>query len=81
MASNLERARAMLTGKVAPPSTPTAVSVSQPLESETVKQAEALGVFTGREGNLFDPQARITRGETAVVLYRSLDKLELLDNN
>ena len=40
MASNLERARAMLTGKVAPPSTPTAVSVSQPLESETVKQAE-----------------------------------------
>ena len=48
---------------------------------ETVKQAEALGVFTGREGNMFDPQARITRGETAVVLYRSLDKLELLDNN
>ena len=53
MASNLERARAMLTGKVAPPSTPTAVSVSQPLESETVKLAEneCVSAFCEWEGH------------------------------
>ncbi|WP_142827175.1 S8 family serine peptidase [Planococcus soli] len=46
---------------------------------ESVKQAYALGLITGREGNIFDPLAKITRAETAVVLYRALEKMELLD--
>ena len=47
--------------------------------SEAVSQAHALGLITGRDGNIFDPLAKITRAETAVVLYRALDKMELLD--
>ncbi|MBT2571999.1 S8 family serine peptidase [Planococcus sp. ISL-110] len=46
---------------------------------ESVKQAYALGLITGRDGNIFDPLAKVTRAETAVVLYRALDKMELLD--
>ncbi|ANU13981.1 putative lactocepin precursor [Planococcus halocryophilus Or1] len=46
--------------------------------SESVAQAYALGLITGRTGNIFDPQAKITRGETAAVLYRALDKMDLL---
>ncbi|MBD8013347.1 S8 family serine peptidase [Planococcus wigleyi] len=47
--------------------------------AEAVSQAYALELITGRQGNVFDPQAKITRAETAVVLYRSLEKMELLD--
>ncbi|MGB6408710.1 MAG: S8 family serine peptidase [Planococcus donghaensis] len=46
--------------------------------SESVAQAYALGLITGRTGNIFDPQAKITRGETAAVLYRALEKMDLL---
>lgn len=46
---------------------------------DSVKEAYALGLITGRDGNIFDPAAKITRAETAVVLYRALDKMELLD--
>ncbi len=45
---------------------------------ETVKQAAALGIVNGREGNKFDPKANATRAESAVMLYRSLEKLEEL---
>lgn len=42
---------------------------------ETVKQATALGVVNGRAGNKFDPKANATRAESAVMLYRALDRL------
>lgn len=45
MASNLERARAMLSGKAPLPLNRTAVSVFQPLESETVKHAKNRGLL------------------------------------
>jgi len=45
---------------------------------ETVKQAAALGIVNGREGNLFNPKANATRAESAVMLYRSLEKLNEL---
>ena len=47
--------------------------------SESVSQAYGLGLITGRDGNIFDPQAKINRAETAAVLYRALEKMELLD--
>ncbi|TWT07015.1 S8 family serine peptidase [Planococcus sp. CPCC 101016] len=47
--------------------------------SESVQQAYALGLITGRDNNIFDPLAKITRAETAAVLYRALEKMELLD--
>ncbi|ANU27525.1 S8 family serine peptidase [Planococcus versutus] len=49
-----------------------------PYAETAVSQAYALGLITGREGNIFDPKANITRGETAAVLYRALDKMKLL---
>lgn len=47
--------------------------------NKSVSQAYGLGLITGRDGNIFDPQAKINRAETAVVLYRALEKMELLD--
>lgn len=41
----------------------------------SVQQAVALGIVNGRNGNLFAPQDNATRAETAVMLYRALDKL------
>lgn len=41
----------------------------------SVKQAVALGIVNGRGGNIFAPQDNATRAETAVMLYRALDKL------
>ncbi|EIM05051.1 S8/S53 family peptidase [Planococcus antarcticus DSM 14505] len=49
-----------------------------PYAAKYVSQAEALELITGRSGNLFDPKANITRGETAAVIYRALDKMDLL---
>lgn len=43
---------------------------------ESVKQAAALGIVNGREGNKFDPKANATRAESAVMLYRALTKLQ-----
>ena len=42
---------------------------------ETVIQATALGIVNGRTGKKFDPKANATRAESAVMLYRALDKL------
>ncbi|EIM07144.1 putative lactocepin [Planococcus antarcticus DSM 14505] len=53
-------------------------STISPYANEAVSQAYALGFITGREDNIFDPKAKITRGETAAVLYRALDKMKLL---
>ena len=47
--------------------------------SESVQQAYALGLITGRDNNIFDPLAKITRAETAAVPYRALEKMELLN--
>ncbi|ANU27523.1 S8 family serine peptidase [Planococcus versutus] len=49
-----------------------------PYAAKDVAQAEALELITGRSGNVFDPKAKITRGETAAVIYRALDKMDLL---
>jgi len=40
-----------------------------------VKEAVALGIVNGRAGNVFAPQDNATRAESAVMLYRALDKL------
>ena len=45
---------------------------------KAVAQAAELGLINGRSGNMFEPTAEIKRAETAVVLYRGLDKLDLL---
>lgn len=45
---------------------------------EYVAQAVELELIKGRPGNKFDPKAEITRAETATVLHRGLDKLDLL---
>ncbi|WP_438315167.1 S-layer homology domain-containing protein [Sporosarcina sp. FA9] len=42
---------------------------------ESVKNATALGIVYGREGNQFDPKANATRAQSAVMLYRTLEKL------
>ncbi len=44
---------------------------------ESVYKATALGVILGNEGQ-FNPKNNATRAEAAVMLYRALDKLELL---
>jgi len=44
----------------------------------SVKQAFALGIITGRNGNAFAPQDQATRAEAAVMLYRTLEKLSKL---
>ncbi|EPD51914.1 hypothetical protein HMPREF1210_01716 [Paenisporosarcina sp. HGH0030] len=41
----------------------------------SVKQAVALGIVSGRGGNVFSPQDNATRAESAVMLYRALNKL------
>lgn len=41
----------------------------------SVKQAVALGIVNGRSNNTFAPKANATRAESAVMLYRALDKL------
>lgn len=41
----------------------------------SVKQAVALGIVNGRGGNVFAPQDNATRAESAVMLYRALNKL------
>jgi len=41
----------------------------------SVKQAVALGIVNGRGGNVFAAQDNATRAESAVMLYRALDKL------
>ncbi|MCJ1908246.1 S-layer homology domain-containing protein [Planococcus ruber] len=46
---------------------------------EAVAKAYGLGIISGRVHNKFDPKADITRAETIVILYRGLDKLDLLD--
>ncbi|WP_075618340.1 S8 family serine peptidase [Paenisporosarcina indica] len=40
-----------------------------------VKEAVALGIVNGRAGNVFAPQDNATRAESAVMLYRALNKL------
>lgn len=50
-----------------------------PYATKYVSQAQALELITGRDGNIFDPKANITRGETAAVIYRALDKMDLLN--
>ena len=39
-----------------------------------VDWAQSTGIINGRNGNIFDPKATITRGETAVILYRYLSE-------
>ncbi|GKW45359.1 S-layer homology domain-containing protein [Planococcus sp. NCCP-2050] len=46
---------------------------------EAVAKAYGLGIISGRMHNKFDPKADITRAETIVILYRGLDKMDLLD--
>lgn len=46
---------------------------------DAVAKAYALGIITGRTGNKFDPKARTTRAETAVILHRALGKMQLLN--
>lgn len=46
---------------------------------EAVAKAYGLGIISGRVHNKFDPKADITRAETIVILYRGLDKMDLLD--
>ena len=45
---------------------------------DSVKRASALGIVNGRAGNIFDPKANATRAESAVMLYRALEKLGML---
>lgn len=44
---------------------------------EAVAQAYALGLMTGKNGNVFAPKAEIKRGETAVVIHRALTLMNL----
>lgn len=39
-----------------------------------VNWAKANGILNGRTGNRFDPKAELTRGETAVLLYRYMNR-------
>lgn len=39
-----------------------------------VNWAKASGILNGKTGNRFDPQTELTRGETAVLLYRYLNR-------
>lgn len=43
---------------------------------EAVEWAAANGIITGRDGNLFAPRDHATRAETAVILYRYLNRQE-----
>ncbi|MFJ7933296.1 S-layer homology domain-containing protein [Sporosarcina sp. NPDC096371] len=43
---------------------------------QLVNNAVVLGLFHGRSNGTFDPKKHTTRVETAVVLYRMLDKLD-----
>src|SRR5690606_1654394 len=46
---------------------------------EATAKAFALGIITGRSGNKFAPKDFTTRAETAVILYRTLKKVELME--
>ncbi|EPD50281.1 hypothetical protein HMPREF1210_02852 [Paenisporosarcina sp. HGH0030] len=46
---------------------------------EAVSNASKLGLINGRSNGAFDPKKQTTRAETAVVLYRMLDKLESVE--
>ena len=43
---------------------------------QPVNNAVILGLLHGRTNGTFDPKKHTTRAETAVVLYRMLDKLD-----
>lgn len=43
--------------------------------------AKALGITSGRDGNIFDPEGNITREDMAVMVYRVLEKEKLLNND
>lgn len=49
----------------------------QKYAQEAVAQAYALGLMTGKNGNVFAPKAEIKRGETAVVIHRALTLMNL----
>ncbi|WP_075618624.1 S-layer homology domain-containing protein [Paenisporosarcina indica] len=46
---------------------------------EAVSSASKLGLINGRSNGVFDPKMQTTRAETAVVLYRMLDKLNSVE--
>ena len=48
-----------------------------PYAQESVSQAYALGLMTGRNNNVFAPKDEITRAETAVVIHRALTLMDL----
>ncbi len=43
--------------------------------------AKALGITSGRDGNIFDPTGNITREDMAVMVYRILEKEGILNND
>jgi len=51
--------------------------ITDPKAKSAVGVMQAMGIFDGKEGNKFDPHAKLTRDQMAKVLLNTLEKAEL----